>query len=70
MKKYLFLILFLSVSVHLFSQEKPFWNEIRAFQKQDSIEKPHDGMLLFIGSSSFRLWNNIKADFNNPTILN
>ena len=70
MKKYLFLILFLSVSVHLFSQEKPFWNEIRAFQKQDSIEKPNDGMLLFIGSSSFRLWKNINVDFNNPSILN
>ncbi len=70
MKKYLFLILFLSVSVHLFSQEKPFWKEIRAFQKQDSIDKPQDGMILFIGSSSFRLWKSVKEDFNNPNILN
>lgn len=70
MKKLLF-----SLSVFLFSlivnaQEKPFWNEIRAFQKEDSIQKPKDGMVLFIGSSSFRLWKNVKDDFKNPNILN
>lgn len=67
--------LLLYLSVFLFSlivnaQEKPFWNEIRAFQKQDSIQKPQDGMVLFIGSSSFRLWKNVKDDFKNPNILN
>ena len=70
MKKLLF-----SLSVFLFSlivnaQEKPFWNEIRVFQKEDSIQKPKDGMVLFIGSSSFRLWKNVKDDFKNPNILN
>ncbi|MBY0485792.1 MAG: G-D-S-L family lipolytic protein [Flavobacteriaceae bacterium] len=67
------LLLYLSVflfSLILNAQEKPFWNEIRAFQKQDSIQKPQDGMLLFIGSSSFRLWNDVKEDFKNPNILN
>lgn len=67
--------LLLYLSVFLFSlivnaQEKPFWNEIRAFQKQDSIQKPQDGMVLFIGSSSFRLWKDVKEDFKNPNILN
>lgn len=70
MKKLLF-----SLSVFLFSlivnaQEKPFWNEIRAFQKEDSIQKPKDGIVLFIGSSSFRLWKNVQDDFKNPNILN
>lgn len=70
MKKYSILVFFLVVSVSLFSQDKPFWKEIKAFQIQDSIQKPQDGMILFIGSSSFRKWKNIKEDFNNPTILN
>lgn len=70
MKKYISLLLILFISINSFSQEKPFWGEIRAFQKQDIIEAPKDGMLLFIGSSSFRLWKSAKEDLHNPTILN
>lgn len=70
MKKYSILALFLLVSVAIFSQDKPFWKEIKAFKDQDSIQKPQDGMVLFIGSSSFRKWKNVKEDFNNPKILN
>lgn len=62
------LILFLTLSAT--AQQKPFWDEIQAFRKNDSIRKPKDGMVLFIGSSSFRLWKSAKEDFNNPTILN
>ncbi len=69
MKKLLPLILFVLSTIGN-AQEKPFWNEIKAFKRQDSIQKPNDGMLLFIGSSSFRLWKSVKEDFNNPTILN
>ena len=69
MKKILLLLLCL-VSVTVSAQEKPFWNEISAFVKQDSINKPKDGIILFVGSSSFRLWNDVKRDFNNDNILN
>lgn len=70
MKKLLLYLSVLLFSLILNAQEKPFWNEIRAFQRQDSIQKPQDGMVLFIGSSSFRLWKNVKEDFKNPNILN
>lgn len=65
------IILLLLVSCYAINaQEKPFWNEISAFVKQDSINKPKDGIILFVGSSSFRLWTDLKKDFNNETIVN
>lgn len=70
MKKQLVALFILFISFHVAAQQKPFWDEIKAFRTQDSIQKPQDGMILFIGSSSFRLWKNAKEDFNNPTILN
>lgn len=70
MKKHLISLLALFISISVFSQQKPFWDEIQAFRKQDSIQKPKDGMILFIGSSSFRLWKNVKEDFHNPNIVN
>lgn len=70
MKKLALYFLILFISVFSNAQENHFINEIKAFRKQDSISKPKDGMLLFIGSSSFRLWKNVKEDFNNPNILN
>ena len=70
MKKLILLLSILFISANTIAQENQFTNEIKAFRKQDSIQKPNDGMLLFIGSSSFRLWKDVKSDFNNSNILN
>jgi len=70
MKKLILFLSILFISVNTIAQENQFTNEIKAFRKQDSIQKPNDGMLLFIGSSSFRLWKDVKSDFNNQNILN
>ncbi len=70
MRKQLFAILILFISFNVIAQQKPFWNEIKAFKSQDSIQQPKDGMLLFIGSSSFRLWKTLKEDLNNENIVN
>ena len=70
MKKYLISLLIFFISFHSYSQNKPYWDEIKAFKKSDSIQEPKDGMILFIGSSSFRMWKSVKEDFNNETILN
>ena len=70
MKKLIIFLSILFISVNIIAQENQFTNEIKAFRKQDSIQKPNDGMLLFIGSSSFRLWKDVKSDFNNQNILN
>jgi pentatricopeptide repeat protein len=70
MKKLLLSFILVLVCLPVLAQEKPFWNEIQAFKMQDSIAPPKDGMLLFIGSSTFRLWNTLQEDLNNPTIVN
>ena len=70
MKRQLFTLLILFISFNVIAQHKPFWNEIKVFKTQDSIQQPKDGMLLFIGSSSFRLWKTVKEDFHNDNIVN
>lgn len=70
MKKLIVLLSIYFISSNVIAQENHFINEIKVFRKQDSIQKPQDGMLLFIGSSSFRLWKEVKSDFNNSNILN
>lgn len=70
MKKQLIALFILFISLNVAAQQKPYWNEIKAFRTQDSIRKPQDGMILFIGSSSFRLWKTAKEDFHNTNIVN
>lgn len=52
------------------SGAQPFANEIAAFKKQDSVSFPAMHSILFVGSSSFRMWQNIKNDFPGYTIIN
>jgi lysophospholipase L1-like esterase len=42
--------------------QNPFEKEILAYEKQDSLSMPAKGQILFIGSSSFRLWKSFEAD--------
>ncbi len=70
MKKLGLYLVFLFLSLNLLGQNKPFWDEIKAFRTADSIAPPKDGMVLFIGSSSFRYWKTVQDDFHNPMILN
>lgn len=49
---------------------QPFIKEIKAFQIADSILMPPKKAILFAGSSSFRLWKTIQADFPGYTIIN
>ena len=53
---------------HLSAQ--PFINEIKAFKKADSVSFPPKKAILFVGSSSFRLWENIQGDFPAYNIIN
>jgi lysophospholipase L1-like esterase len=58
-------------SLVAFTQEQqPFWNEIQNFRKQDSVQLPSKGAILFVGSSSFRLWNNVAQAFPGHAIIN
>ena len=52
------------------SAQPPFWNEISEFKRRDSIQHPPANAILFVGSSSFRKWTNVQADFPGYTIIN
>lgn len=57
----IFVALLLFVSTNLLAQN-PFEKEILSYEKQDSLSMPAKGQVLFIGSSSFRLWKTFDAD--------
>lgn len=52
------------------AQNKPYFNEIAAFKEQDKRKPPAKHAILFTGSSSFRMWNNMQDDFPGYSILN
>lgn len=51
-------------------QTRPFYNEIEAFKKQDIVSPPPKNAIVFVGSSSFRMWSNIQEDFPGYKIIN
>ena len=44
--------------------------EIRAFEAADAISPPRPGAVLFIGSSSIRLWTTLAQDFPDIAVVN
>jgi lysophospholipase L1-like esterase len=67
------LALLLFVSTNLLAQTNlsKYEKEILAFEKQDSLAMPAKGQILFIGSSSFRLWKSFAADMQGlPPAIN
>jgi len=44
--------------------------EIAAFEKADRANPPKKGAILFIGSSSIRLWKSLAADFPTRDVIN
>lgn len=48
----------------------PFESEIRAYEAADAKSAPAPGGVLFVGSSSIRLWKTLAEDFPNVPILN
>jgi len=71
MNRVLLAFLFLGYSFFAAAQQQPpFWNEIKEFKRQDSISAPPQNAILFIGSSSFRIWKTVQRDFPEYTIIN
>lgn len=48
----------------------PFQDEINAFAKADSVHTPEKNSILFVGSSSFRMWADINKYFPGYPIIN
>ncbi|MHC2991236.1 hypothetical protein OB13_06415 [Pontibacter sp. HJ8] len=51
-------------------QKPPFWDEIQTFKQQDSLQQPPRQAILFVGSSSFRMWDNLQEMFPSHQIIN
>lgn len=51
-------------------QQPPFEDEILKFEAADREHMPKPGGVLFVGSSSIRLWKSLKEDFPNLQVLN
>ena len=70
------IILLLSVSVLftntiLFSQEvSRYQNDIQTIKQYDKIYAPPKNPIVFVGSSSFRLWSDLERTFANYHVLN
>ncbi len=69
MKIYLFILAFF-----LISADNPdplrFKKEIDSFKEQDLENPPPEDIILFIGSSSIRMWSSMKKDFDGYNVLN
>lgn len=54
-----------------FAQQRNTFNkEIEAFKNQDKVNPPAEGGIVFVGSSSFRLWTNVQDYFPGYNIIN
>jgi lysophospholipase L1-like esterase len=69
MKLFTTIILILSSCV-LTAQERPFAKEIRQFKTEDSLQRPPKNAIVFVGSSSFRMWKDVQQDFPGHKIIN
>ena len=76
MKKLLasFLLTVLLFAAHLnaqtYDREKIWEQEIGAFAEIDRRQTPPDDAVLFVGSSSVRLWTNLRQSFPNLKVIN
>jgi lysophospholipase L1-like esterase len=67
---FLFTILFLVTSKSILAQDWPFTDEIKSFKDQDKKQFPAPHQILFVGSSSFRKWQDVQKYFPSYPILN
>ncbi len=58
------------LSYNSMAQTPPFFNDVQAFKKQDSIHPPLQHAIVFIGSSSFTRWYNLQESFPELKVVN
>lgn len=65
-----FILVLLLISLLSFSQQQRYADVFREFHVEDSLQKSKPGSILFIGSSSFRMWRNVHEAFPDKQIIN
>ena len=68
--KAIFCIQMLFFVGNISAQNPPYWNNVQAFKKQDSVAMPAHYKTLFIGSSSFTKWKTLEQDLPEYAPLN
>lgn len=69
--KAFFLSLTLLIGLNAVAQDKPpFWEDVQTIKAYDRIYAPPKDPILFIGSSSIRLWVDFAKTFKEYTVLN
>ena len=68
--KSLLTVLFVCCSLVLFAQDRSFWKEIKAFKSADSVKAPPQNAIVFVGSSSFRMWKDLQNAFPRHVVIN
>ncbi len=51
-------------------ERQPFAAEIAAFEARDAVTRPAKGGVLFLGSSSIRMWTDLARDFAGHNVIN
>jgi lysophospholipase L1-like esterase len=64
------ILLFFLLFTFYFATAQPFAADIAAFKRQDSVSFPPKNAILFVGSSSFTNWKDVKDYFPAYTIIN
>lgn len=67
MRNLLILLLFTGICT---VQAQPFKQDIQSFLREDSAKPPAAGQVLFVGSSSFRMWQDVQTYFPTVPIIN
>jgi lysophospholipase L1-like esterase len=52
------------------SYAQRFENEIKAFERRDSLSMPKPNQILLVGSSTFRIWTTFQGDLEGYEVLN
>jgi lysophospholipase L1-like esterase len=68
--KRVLVVLLVCIQFFTFAQERPFWKEIQSFKTSDRVQPPPENAIVFVGSSSFRMWKNLEEDFPGHTVIN
>ena len=75
MKYFTLLLTLCCISLFSYAQQEysraSMWEDaIEGFKKEDRKNPPEKGSILFIGSSSFRIWKTLKEDFPHSKVFN
>ena len=66
--KTLFLMLLMPMSI--VAQNKPFSDELKQFHEKESIAMPPKNGIVFVGSSSLRMWTDLEKTFKSYNAIN